>query len=237
MSRRRGTNRLRLWARRKRIYYRQSWLLAVKDLAKLTVAVGGVLLLVGATVGTGVAMIDATSDSAAELLKGDGSSGSIESQPAATPTDVAPNRLFNESKVARLVFEQVNHIRTEHGLNTLSYNQKLAVKADAHAEDMGRYDYLNHTSLDGETVRERYPFCPAGENIAQTWVLENIMIDAESEYYSNEKELANGLAKQWMNSPGHRENILLKQYASSGVGVSITPNGKVYAVQGFCAAR
>lgn len=38
----------------------------------------------------------------------------------------------------------------------------------------------------------------------------------------------------WMNSTGHRENILNPDYEASGTGVFITENGSVYATQEFC---
>jgi uncharacterized protein YkwD len=56
-------------------------------------------------------------------------------------------------------------------------------------------------------------------------------------YGNNETDIARGLVSQWMNSTGHRENILRPFWESEGIGVAIEDvNGKtrVYATQNFC---
>ena len=64
-----------------------------------------------------------------------------------------------------------------------------------------------------------YPsYIPAGgENILQAW-----------SDYSDEQ-----LVQLWYDSPGHRKIMLDPRAKSIGVGVSIAPNGKLYAVQNY----
>jgi uncharacterized protein YkwD len=38
----------------------------------------------------------------------------------------------------------------------------------------------------------------------------------------------------WMNSPGHRQNILTEHYILEGIGVAFGPDDKVYVTQNFC---
>ncbi|RDZ32005.1 CAP domain-containing protein, partial [Haloferax sp. Atlit-24N] len=56
-------------------------------------------------------------------------------------------------------------------------------------------------------------------------------------YLATEQELADGLMDQWMNSTGHRKNILTPEWNNIGVGVYIIEESggtAVYATQNFC---
>ncbi|MDR2703971.1 MAG: CAP domain-containing protein, partial [Cellulomonadaceae bacterium] len=71
---------------------------------------------------------------------------------------------------------------------------------------------------------------PTDRALAAGWdrgVGENI---AWSSYRS---DVAAVLVDAWMNSPGHRANILGTQYQFSGLGIFIADNGNVFAVQTF----
>ena len=52
--------------------------------------------------------------------------------------------------------------------------------------------------------------------------------------WHTEESLANEIVEGWMNSPGHRKNILTPDFEKLGVGVSIGDDGGVYATQNFC---
>ena len=47
-------------------------------------------------------------------------------------------------------------------------------------------------------------------------------------------ELAESAVQGWMNSPGHRQNILTPHWRSEGIGVAVSNDGKVLATQDFC---
>jgi len=141
----------------------------------------------------------------------------------------------NESEVEQLVFEKLNDRRTEREYATLSYNERAAEKARLHAEDMASKDYFSHTSRDGETQQERYGFCNGGENIHQTWVNKRVQTSEGTERFTSDEELAEAIVTAWMDSDPHRERgIYGEWWSSGGVGISITDDGKVYAVYGFC---
>jgi uncharacterized protein YkwD len=56
-------------------------------------------------------------------------------------------------------------------------------------------------------------------------------------YHDTEEELAKGIVTQWMNSPGHRENILTPDWQREGLGIEATMqdgNIAVYATQNYC---
>lgn len=128
---------------------------------------------------------------------------------SATPTST------DNSFVQRVV-DLTNTQRTQAGLQPLRLNSKLNNIATAHSEDMAQHDYFSHNGLDGSTVGDRakgagYQFSSVGENIAAG--------------YTTPEDVVQG----WMNSPGHRANILNPNYQEIGVGYYYLANdtGKV----------
>ena len=106
-----------------------------------------------------------------------------------------------EQEVIRLV----NAIRAENGLKPLSYDWELARVARYKSQDMKDNRYFSHTSpIYGspfQMIRDfGISFKSAGENIAKG--------------YATPQAVVNG----WMNSSGHRANILNPAYTRIGVG-------------------
>jgi uncharacterized protein YkwD len=113
---------------------------------------------------------------------------------------------------------------------------------------MATRGYFSHTSPEGETFADRYEafgydcraptdgggYLTGGENIAQTWYDTPVRTDGGTVEYTTEEELARGIVTQWMNSPGHRDNILTAAWQNEGIGVYVTDDGKVYVTQNFC---
>ncbi len=121
------------------------------------------------------------------------------------PAASAPSaeQLAGESKAN---FHLVNAFRVFHGESSLKWNEKAATAARLHSEDMAAKNYFSHDSLDGRSFSERLKAQNitlsrgAGENIGagyRTAVLAH-----------------NG----WVNSTGHRSNILASHYKELGVG-------------------
>jgi uncharacterized protein YkwD len=136
--------------------------------------------------------------------------------------------LADRDEVSREMLDQVNTARRQAGLKPLRLNGVLAKSAQRHAEDMLKRGYFDHRSPAGTTVRERsraagYNWAAIGENIAfgQTSVDE--------------------VVETWMDSPGHRKNILSPNFTELGVGLAVGrgPDGKyqVLWVQNFGAPR
>lgn len=106
-----------------------------------------------------------------------------------------------ENEVIRLV----NEIRVENGLNKLETDWQLSRVARYKSQDMKDNKYFSHTSpIYGspfEMIKNfGISFRSAGENIAKG--------------YSTPQAVVNG----WMNSSGHRANILNSSYTRIGVG-------------------
>jgi uncharacterized protein YkwD len=111
------------------------------------------------------------------------------------------------------VLDLVNRERRAAGLSNLSRDAALAEAAQAHADDLARRGALSHTGGDGSTVADRV--WRAGYRFRR--LAENVAVGQESP-----REVVAG----WMDSPGHRENILRPGLADIGVGYA---EGAAYA--------
>jgi len=136
------------------------------------------------------------------------------------------------SEIARLVFEYTNNERTKNGLKKLVWDEKLAEIARKHSEDMKENDYFSHTNLEGEGPTERAK--NAGYNtykeLGGGWYSDGIGENigkmptgnvAGLGYVANTPDaVAEAQVHSWMESEGHRANILDSDYDKLGVGVA-----------------
>jgi hypothetical protein len=118
-----------------------------------------------------------------------------------------------ESEVIELV--NVEREACNCNLHPLSYNQELTVAARRHSQDMGDQNYFDHTSLDGRKFYERitdagYNYQTCGENIAAGYATPEAVVEG------------------WMNSDGHRANILDPDYCDIGVGYAAVDGSQYY---------
>ncbi len=118
-----------------------------------------------------------------------------------------------ESEVIELV--NVEREACNCNLHPLSYNQELTVAARRHSQDMGDQNYFDHTSLDGRKFNERitdagYNYQTCGENIAAGYATPEAVVEG------------------WMNSDGHRANILDPDYCDIGVGYAAVDGSQYY---------
>jgi uncharacterized protein YkwD len=134
-------------------------------------------------------------------------------RPAPTTTrDPAPR----SDGPAAAVVDLVNRERAGAGCDPVTTDGRLAAAAQDHADDMAANGYFSHTSQDGRDFAQRiraagYP-SPGAENIAAG------QTSAES------------VMEAWMNSEGHRRNIL--DCSLTAIGVGHAPAGN-YWVQNF----
>ena len=114
----------------------------------------------------------------------------------------------------------VNAERTERGLRPLRLNHRLAVAARGHARDMVRRDYFSHDSFSGASFvdRIRHNGYLRGR---RAWVVgENLAWGAGN------RSTPASIVRAWMNSPGHRANILQRRFREVGIGLAMgAPTG------------
>jgi uncharacterized protein YkwD len=120
------------------------------------------------------------------------------------------------AKVEDLVFEMTNRARAAKGLAPLTRDAELGNVARAFSNDMLVHRFFDHDTPDGLTFDKRLA------NQYRHWVYsmgENIW--SGSGYNPNKtQEIAQDIINDWMNSPGHRENILDPDFTHLGVGIS-----------------
>lgn len=141
---------------------------------------------------------------------------------AALPASAQPDDL------SALALSLVNEAREEEGLPALERSARLAEVAEAHAEDMLARDYYAHVSPEGTTARDR--FLDAGGSRWQV-VAENLARCEGCETPPGPEQVRS-FHRGWMQSPGHRENILGRGFERFGFGLA-SEDGTAYAVQMF----
>ncbi|MBT2456297.1 CAP domain-containing protein [Streptomyces sp. ISL-86] len=142
----------------------------------------------------------------------------VTKQPAPQPpkTSAPP-----ASGAAAAVLSLVNQERAAAGCPALTLNAKLTKAAQDHSADMAAHGTMSHTGSDGSDAGQRitragYTWSSYGENVAYG--------------YSTAEKVMEG----WMNSPGHRQNILNCSFKEIGIGLA-QPNS--YWTQDFGTAR
>jgi uncharacterized protein YkwD len=110
----------------------------------------------------------------------------------------------------------INAQRASYSLAPLVDNSLLFSAAQGHADDMAAQGYFSHDSADGRTWDQRIRNAGyAGRGIA-----ENIA------YGGRQRGTPRSIVNAWMNSSGHRDNILNGSLIDSGIGVAArTPQG------------
>ncbi|MFJ5063656.1 sigma-70 family RNA polymerase sigma factor [Streptomyces nigra] len=140
----------------------------------------------------------------------------------ATPASQAPTRASRKAASAPQqeapsgtvgqVVALVNKERAAAGCGPLAEDSLLDKSAQAHSADMAARDFFDHTNPDGADPGQRitaagYRWSTYGENIAMG------------------QQTPEAVMESWMNSPGHRANILNCSFKDIGVGVHEGPGG------------
>lgn len=133
---------------------------------------------------------------------------------AAAQTCVTPP---NVNVLASEIAAGLNANRRANGVSELRFNRRLGRAAMAHACDMLVNDFFDHRGSDGSNSQARvqaagYRDCIVAENIA--WG------------YPRSEQIISG----WMNSPGHRRNMLHPRIEEYGVGITQGPNGPYWVL-------
>lgn len=128
--------------------------------------------------------------------------------------------ISDNQKLEKEVVTLVNKERAKQGLAPLKDNWELSRVARYKSDDMGTKNYFSHTSPtygSPFTMMKNFgiKYTTAGENIAMG------------------QQTAASVMSSWMNSPGHKANILSVNFTEIGVGVAKNNNGTIYWTQQF----
>ena len=135
----------------------------------------------------------------------------------ASPSSPPPS---GSTAVESTVVNLVNQERSKAGCGPLKVDSRLITAARGHSKDMATRGYFSHTTPEGVTSSQRvtragYRWQLVGENIAAGQTTPAAVMTA------------------WMNSPGHRANILNCKFRDIGVGVATNGAGRRYWTQNF----
>lgn len=133
--------------------------------------------------------------------------------------DEIQNTPNDASSIQSEVLRLVNIERSKEGLSSLKLSNELSSVATKKSQDMADNNYFSHTSPTYGSPFDMMKqfginYTSAGENIAQG--------------YNSAEAVMNG----WMNSPGHKANILSSNFGTLGVGY-VNKGGTTYWTQMF----
>ncbi|WP_345043883.1 CAP domain-containing protein [Streptomyces sannanensis] len=133
-------------------------------------------------------------------------------RPAPARGAAAPVRANGQSSYVRQVIALLNREREKHGCGPLRADSHLRTAAQRHSDDMAARGFFSHTNPDGTDPGRRitvtgYEWSTYGENIAVG------------------QKSPEQVMKSWMDSPGHRANILNCAFKDVGIGIHFGPGG------------
>jgi uncharacterized protein YkwD len=137
--------------------------------------------------------------------------------PSAYPPSIPPGRgIYFLAEVEGEVLRLANEARRQSAAPPLAGNQALAEAARRHSGDMLARGFFSHDNPDGLSAHQRLPrgyaqvIRQSGENI---WM-------GSGQNPRDPYRLAGVIMASLMGSPGHRQNLLDRQYTHLGVGVA-----------------
>jgi uncharacterized protein YkwD len=131
--------------------------------------------------------------------------------PTSPPSDAPTTNAASKDKITTMedeVTSLINRERSKAGCGAVKIDERMRAAGRAHSADMAKNNYFSHTGRDGSSFVDRlsragYPKeGAAGENIAYG--------------YGTAQAVVTG----WMNSEGHKRNILNCSAKSTGVGLA-----------------
>jgi uncharacterized protein YkwD len=132
---------------------------------------------------------------------------------SSTPSEVA------KRTVVRATLCLLNAERARHGLHRLRLNRKLSAAARRHARDMVRRDYFSHDTLGGGSFVDRIRRSGYLKG-ARSWsVGENLA------WGTRAGSAPRAINAMWMDSAGHRANILSPAFREVGIGFAMGAPG------------
>ena len=176
---------------------------------------------------------------------------------AGIPKTVQENNPVNNKPVIdageleRQVHSLTNQYRIQNDLKALSWDGQLSDVAREHSRDMATRDYFSHQTPEGSDPTDRgtsvgYQCRKIVGNLIYSGIAENIFQNnlydtfwhvngiPTSYDWNSLDDLTKSTVDGWMDSPGHRKNILTATYDREGIGVVISSDDKVYITQNFC---
>ncbi|MFN8665230.1 MAG: CAP domain-containing protein [Thermomicrobiales bacterium] len=121
------------------------------------------------------------------------------------------------------LLDLINNFRAQNGQPALVRNGKLDTAALNHSRDMANRGFFSHTSPEGGTPDQRI----AAAGYSYSWWGENIYKSAPGD------DSAQSAFTSWVNSSGHRANMLSSNFTQIGIGRATASDGRTYWTNTF----
>ncbi len=158
---------------------------------------------------------------------------------------------IDKTELEKQVHHLTNQYRIQNDLDELSWDEELSNVARSHSYDMALRNYFSHETPEGINPTGRgesqgYTCQKIIGILIYSGIAENIFRNNlyDTVWYTNGiptsyewntlDEIAQTTVDGWMDSPGHRKNILTETFDREGIGVEISSDDKVYITQNFC---
>jgi uncharacterized protein YkwD len=127
---------------------------------------------------------------------------------------------YDIPKIENGIHEIVNRERQANGAKALSIDSRLADLARAHTGDMVARAFYSHENPDGLTAPERLAI--EHPELVVLTVAENInLIEPVDPDHMSGDELTARMVQSWVNSVGHRRNLLAPEFTHTGIALAI----------------
>jgi uncharacterized protein YkwD len=165
------------------------------------------------------------------------------------PLKHRPKPVLRAPDLEKRIHALINRERVRHGLSPLAANDALARIARGHSKDMASRRYFSHDSPEGHDFSYRYRqdgyTCALRIGKTVHMGAENIFLNVRYNSvttvngdvfydWNSGEQIAETTVRGWMDSPGHRKNILTPHWRGEGIGVFLSPDDKIYITQNFC---
>jgi uncharacterized protein YkwD len=115
-----------------------------------------------------------------------------------------------QSALENDLLREINEVRHEHGLKPFRSSPKLVAAAAQHTREMGVDGYFEHESFDSTAFWKRIQRWYGSRGWRSWSVGENLL-------YSSPDLTAGSCLEMWMESPGHRANLLSRTWREIGI--------------------
>lgn len=127
--------------------------------------------------------------------------------------------------IEQRIFQAINQVREQNKVAPLRWSAKMAEVARAHSARMASKRFFSHEDPqyggpDNRLSMAGMAWRRCGENIFEE---------------QGEADPARSAVRGWMQSPGHRKNILMKEFTHTGIGVAAGRDGTYRITQVFAA--
>jgi len=137
--------------------------------------------------------------------------------------DLPKHRIREIEALEQQCLDEINQVRRRSGVTKLMFFEELLPVAREYSRRMAEQHFFSHNDPEGRTVRERVDEA----DIRWRMIGENLAFS--SGYVNPVAASLHG----WMESPGHRRNILEPDFNLTAIGVWITGDGTVYFTEIF----